>query len=273
MLAIINWSFPQTLIRPGRQALAALVAGLILAAAPLAGEVAAPPEAFAHAAEKRFREAQAEVQKHPDDPEVAWKFARACFDWAEFATSKKERADRGSRGVEVCRQLIATHPDLAPAYYYLGLNLGQLARTKTLGALPIVRDMEVAFLKAISLDPGHDHAGAHRNLGLLYRDAPGWPASIGNRSKARQHLERTIKLFPHYPGNRITYLETLLEWDEEETVKKAIPEVQKILDGARTSLTGPEWASSWAEWQARWKKIQEQVGLTPKPIQEPTPPE
>ena len=234
-------------------------------------EVAAPPNAFAKAAENRYLQARLDVQQHPNDPMVAWKFARACFDWAEFATTKKDRAELGQRGIEICRQLIDKDPNLAPAHYYLGLNLGQVARTKTLGALSIVRDMETAFLKAIELNPKLDHAGAHRNLGLLYRDAPGWPTSIGSRSKARFHLEQTLKLFPHYPGNCLTFLESQLEWNEKVEVRKKIPQTRKILDDARTRLTGEEWRSSWGEWQARWKTIQDQVNIPYQPIRDPDP--
>ena len=64
------------------------------------------------------------------------------------------------------------------------MNLGQLARTEYLGALTLVKQMEQEFKAAGGLDPQFDHAGPKRNLGLLYRDAPGWPVSIGNPSKS-----------------------------------------------------------------------------------------
>ena len=65
------------------------------------------------------------------------------------------------------------------------MNLGQLARTELLGALKLVKEMEREFKTAADLDKQFDYAGPERCLGLLYRDAPGWPASIGSRRKAR----------------------------------------------------------------------------------------
>ncbi len=78
------------------------------------------------------------------------------------------------------------NPNSAPAHYYLAMNLGQLARTEFLGALKLVREMEREFKTAAELDAQFDFAGPERSLGLLYRDAPGWPVSIGSKRKARE---------------------------------------------------------------------------------------
>jgi hypothetical protein len=47
-----------------------------------------------------------------------------------------------------------------------------------------------------------------RNLGLLYRDAPGWPFSIGSKRKAREWLERAAALAPDYPENQLNLAES-----------------------------------------------------------------
>jgi hypothetical protein len=93
-------------------------------------------------------------------------------------------------GIQVCRRWLQRAPNQAAAHYYLGMNLAQLARTKSLGALSIVKEMEKEWLATLALDAHCDYAGADRNLGLLYRDAPGFPLSIGSRLKAEQHLQR-----------------------------------------------------------------------------------
>src|SRR5947208_15493408 len=111
----------------------------------------------------------------------------ACFDWADLVESNSHRAEIAEQGISAARQALKLEPKMGAAHYYLGLNLGQLARTKKIGALKLVGEMEREFLAAIDLDPKFDFAGAHRSLGLLYLDAPGWPASIGNRTKARLH--------------------------------------------------------------------------------------
>jgi tetratricopeptide (TPR) repeat protein len=144
---------------------------------------------------------------------------------------------------------------------YLGMNLGQVARTKLLGALGILDEMEAVWKKAIALDPKYDYAGAHRSLGLLYLDAPGWPTSIGSKSKARQHLEKAVELNPEYPGNRLCLLEAQLKWGETKTVRAQISPVEAVLKTARTNLTGEAWARDWQEWDERWQKIKIEAGV------------
>jgi hypothetical protein len=61
---------------------------------------------------------------------AAWQFGRACFDLAEFATNNTERASLAEQGIAACRQAMARESNSAPAHYYLGMNLGQLAETK-----------------------------------------------------------------------------------------------------------------------------------------------
>ncbi len=206
-------------------------------------------------AERAFLEAQARFNKDAHDPEAAWHFGRACFDWADFAQNNSRRADLAESGIAACRQAIGIDPKLTAAHYYLGLNLGQLARTKKLGAFQVIDEMQVAFKAAIALDPSFDYAGPHRSLGLLYLEAPGWPASIGNRSNARLHLRKAVELGPHYPDNRISLLEAYLKWGEKSAVQPELAPTEEMLEQARKTLTGENWESSWQDWDRRWEKI------------------
>src|SRR5580658_9370191 len=125
---------------------------------------------FAARAEAEFNRTQ-KLYEDADNAANAIPFARACFDFADFATNKVERASIARLGIAACRKAIDDDPKPAPAHYYLAMNLGQLARTEFLGALRIVREMEHEFKTASTLDPHYDYAGPERCLGLLYRDA------------------------------------------------------------------------------------------------------
>src|SRR5689334_21307932 len=153
-------------------------------------------------ARKAFQDTQARYRKEPRSGEAAWQFARACFDLAELATNTAQRAEYAEQGIAACGPALEREPKLAPAQYYLGMNLGQLARTKGLSALKLVKRMERAFSAARELDEKFDYAGPDRNLGLLYRDAPS-VLSVGSRAQAKQHLERAAELTPVYPENRL----------------------------------------------------------------------
>jgi len=214
---------------------------------------------FARRAEQNFQEARRRFQSNTNDTEAAWQFGRACFDWADFATNDEQRESIANGGIAACRQLIARDPKSAPGHYYLAMDLGQLAQTKTLGALRIVEEMEREFKTVRDLDEKFDYGGPDRNLGLLYFEAPGWPASIGSKTKARQHLRRAVELAPNYPENHLCLLEAYLKWGDKKEVQREVKVTEELLPEARKQFAGNAWAPSWADWEKRWRKIQEKV--------------
>ncbi len=216
--------------------------------------------AFAARYEKIFQESQARYEASPTNAEVAWQFARACYDRSEFATNHTQRAQFARLGIDAARVSMALKPDLAPAYYYLGINLGVLAdTTRNLGGLKLVSEMEKSFKKAAQLDPLFDYAGPDRCLGLLYRDAPGWPISAGSKSKARVHLERARQLAADYPENQLNLLEAWLKWGEKDKVVAEVDKVDKVLAQARLKLTGDAWGLSWSDWDRTWRRIKKKA--------------
>lgn len=233
------------------------LSGLLLSG--LATPMVADDASFAPFYERLYRESEAALHSNPTNVTAAWQFARACFDWAEFASNDTQRATIARRGIEAARTATRLSPDEVAGHYYLGLNLGQLAQTLRLSALGLVDEMEGALKKARELDAQFDFAGPDRCLGLLYRDAPGWPISVGSRSKARQHLERARELAGDYPDNQLNMLESWLKWGDEEKVRAALQTVESVLEKARKTLTGERWGTAWADWEKRWLRIQAKV--------------
>lgn len=213
--------------------------------------------------ESRYREAYLRARTNwvskPDDIGFAWVFARTTFDLAEFATNKSQRADLAREGIEAARAAIARDDQCAPAHYYLAMNLGQQARTELLGALRLVSSMEKEFKRVAELDAKFDFAGAERNLGILYREAPGWPASIGNKSKAKTHLKKAVELCPEYPANRLELLQSFVDWKETRAAEKMLPGVEECLAAARKTFSGEAWEWSWDEWETQWKTLQKRL--------------
>ena len=206
-------------------------------------------------AERTFFEAQARFNKNSTDPEAAWRFGLACFDWADLAETSGPRAEIAEQGIAASRQAVQLAPKAAAGHYYLGLNLGQLARTKKLGALKLVTEMEAEFLAAIEADEKFDFAGAHRSLGLLYLNAPGWPTSVGSRPKARLHLRAAVELSPDYPDNLLSLLEAYLKWGDKPAIASQVASTDEALERARKTLVGDTWQSSWRDWDHRWAKL------------------
>ena len=52
---------------------------------------------FAARAEAEYHREQQQLQADTNNPAAGWQFARACFDFAEFATNDTERATLPSR--------------------------------------------------------------------------------------------------------------------------------------------------------------------------------
>ncbi len=229
---------------------------MLLACSEINTSRAADQQAFAARANKIFIAARATLQAAPTNTEAAWKFGSACFDRGEFATNDTERATLAVEGINAMRELIARAPKLAAGHYYLAMNLGQLARTKTLGALPLVDQMEVEFKTAHDCDEHWDFAGPDRNLGELYFEAPGWPASIGSRSKARKHLERAAEVAPDYPENHLNLLEAYLKWDDAKGTRREVIAIKKLWPAAQTNFAGEAWQSNWADWNARRDRLE-----------------
>ena len=209
-------------------------------------------------AEQIYLQARIRQQQDRTDSQNAWQLGQACFELADVVSSNSRRVKLATEGIEVCKAALERDPKLAAAKYYLALNIGQLARTKSIGALKLVSQMESALKQSIRLDPAVDFAGPHRSLGLLYRDAPGWPASIGSRSKARQQLQRAVELRGDFPENWLCLLESYLKWGDKRALEPQIKKVDELLVAARQKYNGDSWAVQWQDWERRWHALLKQ---------------
>lgn len=237
-----------------------LAAALLFAGAGMvwAGETNNP--VFAQRAQAEFQRAQTHYQSNTNDSTAAWQFARASFNFNDFATNNASRADLAGQGIAACRQLLATESNSVPAHYYLAIELGLLADTKrNLAALKLVREMEREFKTADDLDEHFDYAGPARCLGLLYRDAPGWPLSVGSRHKARDWLEQAVKLAPGYPDNQLNLIESYWQWKDREAASNVLQQLDTLWPAARTNFTGEAWEQNWTDWSTRRDAAREKI--------------
>jgi tetratricopeptide (TPR) repeat protein len=224
---------------------------------------------FTERADTEFHRAQRQFQSNTNSVTAAWEFSRACFDSASLASSKTARAAFAQQGITVCRQSPARDTHSAPAHYYCGMNIGQLARTKTLGALKLVREMESEFKAAEQLDERFDYAGPERNLGLLYRDAPGWPLSVGSRRKAREFLERAATLAPDYPENYLNLVESFLQWHEHDAANRELQALDALWPRAQTNFIGEAWEQGWDDWSTRRDAARKKLNEVSPPADSP----
>jgi tetratricopeptide (TPR) repeat protein len=225
---------------------------------------------FAGRVEAEYHRAQTQFQLNTNDPAAAWQFARACYDFNDFVTNNAGRATLANQGIAACRQSLARESNSAPGHYYLAIELGQLADTKrNLAAYKMVREMEHEFKTAGGLDEHSDYAGPARCLGLLYRDAPGWPVSIGSRHKAREWLEQAVKLAPDYPENRLNLVESFWQWKDREAAGNELKTLDALWPSAQTNFTGEAWERSWNDWSTRREVVRKNLKETTPPPKSP----
>lgn len=224
---------------------------------------AADRKRFAEHTQKILEAARKRYEQSPTNVVAAWEFARASFDRAEFAANDSEREALAERGIAVCRRALFNTTNSSQLHYYLGLNLAQLARTKTLGALKILPEMEREFKAAIALDEKFDYAGAHHSLGVLYYEAPGF--SVGSDPKARKELERAAEVAPDFPENRIYLAEAYLKWREKKPLQQQLDALEKLWPIAKTNLTGLDWENAWLDWTQRREKLKKEAAKILKP--------
>jgi hypothetical protein len=101
---------------------------------------------------------------------------------------------------------------------------------------------------------------------MLYRDAPGWPTSIGNRTKARTHLEASVKLHPEFPDNQLALAESFSEWGDKQNFARQLETTESTMAKARAKFTGAEWEQSWADWDKRLAELKAKARTKAAPV-------
>ena len=244
---------------------AALAVGVSAQAQVAPADPKPPGDAqFAKQAEKAFDEAKSRYDAESNNIQASLGLARTSYDWADYVTTDAKRAKIAETGMAASRRALQTDSNNVGGHYYLAMNMGQLARTKSLGALKIVTQMEAEFNVVLGLDSKFDHAGADRNLGLLYLDSPGWPLSIGNKGKAREHLEKAVKLSFNYPENQLNLIEANLKWGDKKAATAGLKTLAAIWAAARDEFRGETWESSWADWAKRRAAAEKKAGVKPE---------
>ena len=215
-------------------------------------------EIFIARAEKEFLLAQQSFRSHTNNLVAAQQLARASFELGDLLTNDIRQAEIARCGIETCRHWLAKVSNSAPGHYYLAMNLGELAQAQapSLAAYRLVHEVEREFLAAAELDVHFDFAGPARCLGLLYRDAPGWPLSVGSRHKAQEWLIRAAVLAPEFPENQLNISETYLKWRQKEETENALAKLAAIWPAAQTNLTGVRWEKDWFDWKQRRESVQ-----------------
>ena len=138
------------------------------------------------------------------------------------------------KGQSYAETLIREEPNRVEGHYWLALNLCGQADVggKLLGHRLLPRILE-ELQRAVALDAAYDQAGAHRVLGRIYYEAPGWPLSVGDLQKSLQHLKAAVRLAPATSTNHLYLAETLIRLKDNPAAE---PELQQVLKSTRGAV-------------------------------------
>lgn len=121
--------------------------------------------------------------------------------------------------------LVAQYPQSAEPLIMQALVLCALAgHDGGFSALGHVKGARDVLLKSLKLDPQALEGSALVTLGNLYYRLPGWPISFGDDERARQYLEKALKLYPDQLDTNYFYGDFLLDQGEFD---KALPYLER----------------------------------------------
>jgi hypothetical protein len=184
------------------------------------------------------------VGMESDNFEVRWRAARACGWLADEYHDR--RGDLARRGLDHARVAVKLAPLRVESHYYLAINLGLSATTKTIGAVELVPQVVKAAKEAVQADERFDQAGPLRVLGSIYAKAPVWPVSVGDPDEGVKILKRAVELAPLYPANHLFYADALAADDRRAEAEREYQIVLRapVVDG-------------WAYKQRAWRRAAE----------------
>lgn len=160
-------------------------------------------------------------------PSVLAQLSRICFIMGQLAP-KTQSMEYYRKGQSYAETLIREEPNGAGGHYWLAMNLcGQAdAGGNLLGHRLLPRILE-ELERAVALDETYDQAGAHRVLGRIYYEAPGWPVSVGDLKKSLQHLKAAVRLAPATSTNHLYLAQTMYRLKDANQARQEFEQVLK----------------------------------------------
>ena len=164
---------------------------------------------------------------------VLERLGHTCFLLGQLAPDS-QKMGYYQEGKSYAETLIREEPNLVEGHYWLAMNLcGQAdAGGKPLGRKLLPRILE-ELQRTVALDAAYDQAGAHRVLGRIFYEAPGWPLSVGDIQKSRQHLQAAVHLSPATSTNHLYLAQTLLRLQKAGLARQ---ELEQVLNSTRAAV-------------------------------------
>ncbi|MCP5500064.1 MAG: hypothetical protein H7A25_09190 [Leptospiraceae bacterium] len=157
----------------------------------------------------------------PDEDIICGKLSSAYFYKGLYEENAKKQEVYYEHGVNYGKEAISMNPKAIYGNYWYASNVGMLGICKgIMASLASIEPTKKSFEIVLKENENFFFAGPHRALGRLYHQAPGWPISIGNKTKAVDHLERSIELAPDFMNNRLFLAELYIDIGKKPKAKE-----------------------------------------------------
>jgi tetratricopeptide (TPR) repeat protein len=178
---------------------------------------------------------EARLAADPRSFESAWKLSR-CRYWLGGHVAQDARRREHERGVEAGRRAAMLAPDRPDGHFWMAANMGALAESFGLRAgLRYRGPIKAALETVLRIDPSFQQGSADRALGRWYQRVPGLFG--GSKSKAVDHLRRSLDYDPNSTASHFFLAETLLDMNRRVEARQAF---QKVLDAPVNAEWAPE---------------------------------
>lgn len=151
--------------------------------------------------------------KYPEEDIICGKLSSAYFYKGLFETQNPAKQELYyEHGVNYGKEAITLNPQAIYGNYWYASNVGMLGLCRgMMASLVSIDPLKKSYEIVLKENERFFFGGPHRELGRLYHMAPGWPISIGNKTKALQHLERAVEIGPEFFKNRLYLAELYID--------------------------------------------------------------
>lgn len=156
--------------------------------------------------------------------------------WAKVNYSLQDDAqEQGFESlVKQADKVVSQYPDAAEGYIWRGIIKSSYAGAKGgLGAMSLAKASKTDLEKAISLNGSALSGSAYTSLGTLYFKVPGWPIGFGDDDKAKELLEKALKINPEGIDSNYFYASFLAD-------QRQYAEAEKYLIKAQNATPRPQ---------------------------------
>lgn len=153
------------------------------------------------------------AQADPTDVESRLKAAQLCYyAWRLENKDNKRRLDIGKLALKLAKEVIAIDPKHPGGHLWAGAAMAMIGLPRgILNSLQLVPEGKAHLEKSIALDPRYLNGIAYTLMGHAYHVVPGFPLSIGDKTKAQEYLAKARQSDPGSSMN-LLFIADLL-WD------------------------------------------------------------